>query len=66
MNLVTIRHDLGVNPSPRSGLIYPLLVDLRADVVAGDGRIVAPLTTAVIVPEPHCRALPWVFVDGPG
>lgn len=64
MKPVTMQHDLSVNPSRRGRPTYPLLVDLQADVVHGDGRIVAPLTTTAIVPDPPNRALPRVSVDG--
>ncbi len=40
-----MQHDLFVNPSRRGRAIYPLFVDLQADIVGGEGRIVAPLTT---------------------
>ena len=53
-----MQHDLFVNPSRRGRAIYPLVVDLQADIVGGEGRIVAPLTTTAIVPNPPTRALP--------
>ncbi len=46
-----MQHDLFVNPSRRGRAIYPLLVDLQADIAGGEGRIVAPLTTTAIVPD---------------
>ncbi len=64
MKPVTMQHDLFINPSRRGRSIYPLLVDLQADVVGGDGRIVAPLTTTAIVPNSPARALPRVSLDG--
>lgn len=59
-----MQHDLFVNPNRRARSIYPLLVVLQADVVEGDGRIVAPLTTTAVVPTPPRRALPLVSHDG--
>jgi toxin CcdB len=64
MKKVTMQHDLFVNPSHRARAIYPLVVVLQADVVEGDGRIVAPLTTTRIVPMPPRRVLPLVSHDG--
>ncbi|HXA24367.1 MAG TPA: CcdB family protein [Acetobacteraceae bacterium] len=59
-----MQHDLFVNPSRRARSIYPLLVVLQADVVEGDGRIVAPLTTTAIVPAPPRRVMPLISHDG--
>jgi toxin CcdB len=59
-----MQHDVFVNPSRQGRPIYPLLVDLQADVVGGDGRIVAPLTTTAIVAKPPIRVLPVVSLDG--
>jgi len=59
-----MQHDLFVNPHRRARSIYPLLVVLQADVVEGDGHIVAPLTTTSIVPAPPRRALPVISHDG--
>ncbi|HEY3846408.1 MAG TPA: CcdB family protein [Acetobacteraceae bacterium] len=61
-----MQHDLFVNPSRRGRAIYPLLVDLQADIVGGESRIVAPLTTTAIVPNPPTRVLPRVMHDGQG
>ena len=46
-----------------AGSIYPLVVVLQADVVEGDTRIVAPLTTTAIVPNPPTACLPLVAHD---
>ncbi len=59
-----MQHDLFVNPSRRGGAIYPLLVVLQADIVGGDGHIVAPLTTTAIVPVAPRRVLPVVSHEG--
>lgn len=59
-----MQHDLFINPSRRASAIYPLLVVLQADVVDGDGHIVAPLTTTAIVPAPPRRVLPVVSHEG--
>ena len=59
-----MQHDLFVNPNRRARSIYPLLVVLQADVVEGDGRIVAPLTTTAIVPAPPRRVMPLISHDG--
>jgi toxin CcdB len=59
-----MQHDLFVNPSRRGRAIYPLLVDLQTDIVGGEGRIVAPLTTTATVPNPPVRVLPRVMHDG--
>jgi toxin CcdB len=59
-----MQHDLFVNPSRRARAVYPLVVVLQADIVEGDSRIVAPLTTTAIVAHPPGRALPVVSHDG--
>ena len=56
MKPVTMQHDLFVNPSRRGRADLSAVVDLQADVVDGDSRIVAPLTTTAIVPDPPDRA----------
>jgi toxin CcdB len=61
-----MQHDLFVNPSRRARGVYPLVVALQADIGEGDSRIVAPLTTTAIVPNPPGRALPVVSHDGGG
>jgi toxin CcdB len=58
-----MQHDLFVNPDRRGRVIYPLVVVLQADVVDSDTKIVAPLTTTAIVPNPPTRALPLVTHD---
>ena len=58
-----MQHDLFANPNRRARAIYPLLVVLQADVVESDTRIVAPLTTTAIVPNPPTRVLPLVTHD---
>jgi toxin CcdB len=40
------------------------VVTLQADVVEADTRIVAPLTTTAIVPNPPSRVLPMIVHDG--
>jgi toxin CcdB len=59
-----MQHDLFVNLNRRARAIYPFLVVLQADVVEGDGHIVAPLTTTAIVPAPPKRILPLVSHEG--
>jgi hypothetical protein len=59
-----MQHDLFVNPGRRTRAIYPLVVVLQADVVDADTRIVAPLTTTIIVPNPPTRVLPLVSHAG--
>jgi toxin CcdB len=59
-----MQHDLFINPSRRTRAVYPLVVVLQADIVEGDNRIIAPLTTTAIVPNPPKRALPVVSHDG--
>jgi len=59
-----MQHDLFVNPGRRTRAVYPLVVVLQADVVEADTRIVAPLTTTIIVPNPPTRVLPLVSHDG--
>jgi mRNA-degrading endonuclease toxin of MazEF toxin-antitoxin module len=51
------------NSDRRAGSVYPLVVVLQADIVEADTRIVAPLTTTDIVPDPPTRALPLVSHD---
>jgi len=58
-----MQHDLFVNPNRRARSIYPLVVVLQADVADAETRIVAPLTTTAIVPNPPTRALPMVEHD---
>jgi len=45
-------------------MIYPLVAVLQADVSEGDTRIIAPLTTTAIVPNPPTRVLPVVSHEG--
>ena len=59
-----MQHDLFVNPSRQARTVYPLVVGLQADIVEGDTRIVAPLTTTAMVPNPPARLLPLVSHDG--
>jgi toxin CcdB len=61
-----MQHDLFVNPARRVRAVYPLVVVLQADadIVEADTRIVAPLTTTAIVPNPPTRVLPLVSHDG--
>lgn len=59
-----MQHDLFANPDRRARTVYPLVVVLQADVVDADTRIVAPLTTTIIVPNPPMRVLPLVSHDG--
>jgi hypothetical protein len=59
-----MQHDLFVNPGRRTRGVYPLVVVLQADVVEADTRIVAPLTTTNIVPNPPTRVLPLVSHGG--
>jgi toxin CcdB len=59
-----MQHELFVNPNRHAKSIYPLVVTLQADVVEADTRIVAPLTTTAIVPNPPARALPLIEHDG--
>ena len=61
-----MQHDLFVNPSRRGGRSIRSWSILQADIVEGDSRIVAPLTTTAIVPNPPTRALPLVIHDGQG
>jgi toxin CcdB len=59
-----MQHDLFVNPSHRGRAIFPLVVVLQEDIVEGDTRIVVPLTTTAVVPNPPARVLPLVSHDG--
>jgi toxin CcdB len=58
-----MQHDLFTNPDRRTRHVYPLVVVLQADVIEGDARIVAPLTTTAIIPNPPTRVLPLVTHD---
>jgi hypothetical protein len=58
-----MQHDLFVIPNRAARAIYPLVVVLQAGVVEGDTRIVAPLTTTAIVPNPPVQVLPLVTHD---
>jgi mRNA-degrading endonuclease toxin of MazEF toxin-antitoxin module len=59
-----MQHEVFRNPDRRARSAYPLVVVLQADIVEADTRIVAPLTTTEIVPNPPTRALPLVSHDG--
>ena len=59
-----MQHEVFRNSDRRAGSVYPLVVVLQADIVEADTRIVAPLTTTEIVPNPPTRALPLVSHDG--
>jgi hypothetical protein len=65
LKTVTMQHEVFRNSDRRAGSVYPLVVVLQADIVEADTRIVAPLTTTEIVPNPPTRALPLVSHDGP-
>jgi toxin CcdB len=57
-----MQHDLFVHPNGRMRASYPLVVVLQADVAEGDGRVVAPLSRAIV--EPPSRIRPLIQHDG--
>ncbi len=60
-----MQHDLHVNPSGRTRKDFPLLAVMQADVVEGNGRLVAPLGLNVApLAGPPSRALPLVRHEG--
>lgn len=58
-----MQHDLFANPNRRERQSFPFIVDLQANVVEGQYRIVAPLT-AVTAKTPNSRLVPIVKHDG--
>ena len=58
-----MQHDLFANPNRRERQSYPLIVDLQANAVEGQTRVVAPLTP-VKAQTPNTRLAPIVTHDG--
>jgi len=59
-----MQHDLYVNPNRRLRFVYPLIVQLQADIVEGQDSIVAPLTPTDLMPGAGSRIRPQVRHEG--
>jgi toxin CcdB len=60
---MTMQHDLFANPNRRERQGFPFIVDLQANIVDSDYRMVAPLT-AVAARIPVTRLVPIIEHDG--
>jgi toxin CcdB len=61
-----MQHDVFVNPGRRFRNAYPFVVELQANVVESNDRMIAPLVPAADYPAPAGRQTPLVRHNGDG
>ena len=59
-----MRHDVFINPAPRSRSAFPPIAVLQADIAEGRNRMIAPMAPRAAMPAAIGRLMPVVRHDG--